>query len=92
MYIFLGAIYVMRGLLNGVGDVKFALINGGVEVAGRIGFALLLIQAFSVNHMAAWYTNGLTWSITGIISVLRFVFGRWKYRFPKADAKDCEIS
>ncbi len=84
MYIFLGAIYVMRGLLNGVGDVKFALINGGVEVAGRIGFALLLIQVFNVNHMAAWYTNGLTWSITGIISVLRFVFGGWRHRFPKA--------
>ena len=31
-YLFLGTIYVIRGVLNGVGDAMFALINGVVEV------------------------------------------------------------
>ncbi len=78
-YIFLGFIYVMRGLLNGVGDVTFSMINGFMEVAGRIGFAFILIYLFKMNHMAAWYTNGLTWSLVGIISIVRFYTGKWKY-------------
>ena len=78
MYIFLGLIYVMRGLLNGVGDVFFSMMNGIVEVAGRIGFVFLLIGLFNLDYMAAWYTNGLTWSLTGIICVIRFYTGPWK--------------
>lgn len=77
-YIFLGLIYVMRGLLNGVGDVFFSMMNGIVEVAGRIGFVFILIYLLKMDYMAAWYTNGLTWSITGIISALRFYFGPWR--------------
>ena len=84
MYIFLGLIYVMRGLLNGVGDVFFSMMNGVVEVVGRIGFVFLLIGLFNMNYMAAWYTNGLTWSLTGIICVIRFYTGPWrKYKFKK---------
>ena len=78
MYVFLGLIYVMRGLLNGVGDVSFAMINGMIEVAGRIGFAILLIYLFKLDYRGAWYTNGLTWSLTGILSVIRFYIGKWK--------------
>jgi len=88
MYIFLGLIYVMRGLLNGVGDVKFAFINGMIEVFCRIGFALGLIYIFKMDYMASWYTNGLTWSITGIISVLRFYFGKWRFSHPTWEDKN----
>lgn len=93
-YIFLGFIYVMRGLLNGVGDVTFSMINGFMEVAGRIGFAFLLILLFKMNYMAAWYTNGLTWSLVGIISVIRFYFGKWKYKIDAdyANSKSDPIS
>ena len=41
-YVFLGSIYVTRGLLNGAGDAAFAFINGIVEIFGRICFAFLL--------------------------------------------------
>ena len=41
-YAFLGLIYVARGVLNGVGDTFFSLLNGIVEIVGRAGFPLLL--------------------------------------------------
>lgn len=88
MYIFLGFIYVMRGLLNGVGDVNFSMINGFMEVAGRIGFAFVLIFLFNMNYMAAWYTNGLTWTLVGIISIIRFYCGNWKNKISVNIAKD----
>lgn len=78
MYFFLGLIYVMRGLLNGVGDVTFSMMNGICEVICRIGFAVLLIFAFKMDYMAVWYTNGLTWGLTGLLSVFRFYQGKWK--------------
>lgn len=78
MYIFLGLIYVMRGLLNGVGDVTFSMMNGFAEVICRISFAILLISLFHMDHMAVWYTNGFTWTLVGIMSVIRFYVGRWK--------------
>lgn len=31
-------IYITRGLLNGAGDTVYAMINGFVEVIGRVGF------------------------------------------------------
>lgn len=34
-YLFLGTIYVVRGILNGLGDAFFAFLNGIVEVIGR---------------------------------------------------------
>ncbi|MCR4882821.1 MAG: MATE family efflux transporter [Clostridiales bacterium] len=43
-YAFLGIIYVTRGVLNGVGDAFFSLINGVVEIAGRVGLPLLLLR------------------------------------------------
>ena len=78
MYIFLGLIYVMRGMLNGVGDATFAMVNGIVEVVGRVGFASLLMMIPSIGMWAVWYTNGLTWVITGATNFIRFVKGGWK--------------
>ena len=78
MYIGLGLIYVMRGMLNGVGDAAFAMVNGITEVIGRIGFAWLLMMIPSVGLWGVWYTNGLTWVLTGLANVLRFAQGKWK--------------
>ena len=77
-YFFLGLIYVFRGMLNGVGDAAFALINGIIEVVGRIGFATVLMAIPGVGLWGCWYTNGLTWAITGIGCVIRFMKGKWK--------------
>lgn len=84
-YIMLGFIYIMRGLLNGVGDVGFSMVNGFLEVAGRIGFAFLFILILKFGYMSAWYTNGLTWSFVGLMSILRFYFGSWKKKVAFAD-------
>lgn len=78
MYFGLGIIYVMRGMLNGVGDAAFAMINGITEVICRVGFALLLMQIPAIGLWGIWYTNGLTWVLTGFVNVVRVLQGRWK--------------
>ena len=77
-YFTLGLIYVFRGMLNGVGDAAFALINGLIEVVGRIGFAAILMAIPGVGLWGCWYTNGLTWAITGLGCVLRYLKGKWR--------------
>lgn len=77
MYFGLGLIYVMRGMLNGVGDAMFAMMNGIAEVAGRVGFALMFMMIPAVGMWGVWYTNGLTWTLTGLVNVLRVLQGKW---------------
>ena len=77
-YIFLGTIHTTRGLLNGTGDVGYALINGIAEVIGRIGFALILVQISAVGYFAVWGTTCLTWLLTAVMSLMRY-----RSRFPK---------
>lgn len=78
MYFFLGMIYVTRGLLNGAGDAFYAMINGLVEVIGRVGFSrvLLILPMFGVSGI--WMTTGLTWFITAVASIIRYKQGKWK--------------
>ncbi|MDO5154561.1 MAG: MATE family efflux transporter [Eubacteriales bacterium] len=78
MYFGLGLIYVMRGMLNGVGDSMFSMINGVCEVIGRIGFAVVLMMIPSVGIWGVWYTNGLTWLLAGAAGVIRYCQGSWK--------------
>lgn len=77
-YFTLGIIYVVRGLLNGAGDSIYAMINGGVEVAGRIVFSNTLILIPSVGKWGVWLATALTWFITGIASLIRYKQGKWK--------------
>lgn len=77
-YIFLGTIHVTRGLLNGAGDVKYAMINGLAEIIGRIGFALILVNIPGTGHLAVWGTTCLTWLLTGVMSYVRYRGGIWK--------------
>lgn len=74
----LSLIHVTRGLLNGAGDVGFAFINGVAEVIGRIGFALLLVNFTPLGMCSIWLTTCLTWTLTGIMCVLRYKAGIWK--------------
>ncbi|MGN0632864.1 MAG: MATE family efflux transporter [Oscillospiraceae bacterium] len=77
-YCFLGVIHTTRGLLNGAGDVGYAMINGLAEVAGRIGFAVLLVHIPSVDYMAVWGTTCLTWTLTAAVSFVRYLSGKWE--------------
>ena len=71
-YVFLGVIYVTRGVLNGVGDAFFAFINGAVEIVGRVGLPLLLLHFTSIGVWSIWITAGLTWMLAGVSCLLRY--------------------
>ena len=75
-YVFLGIIYVCRGVLNGVGDAVFSFINGIVEIAGRVGLPLLLLTFTAAGVWSIWITAGVTWMLAGISCVLRYL--HWK--------------
>ena len=75
-YVFLGIIYVCRGVLNGVGDAFFSFINGIVEIVGRIGIPMLLLRLTDMGVWAIWYTAGLTWTLAGISCVFRYAWWR----------------
>ena len=72
-YFALGTIYVCRGVLNGIGDAGFALINGVVEVVGRVGFPLLLTLFPVIGVWGIWIAAGLTWFISGVFALIRYV-------------------
>ena len=77
-YVFLGVIYMTRGVLNGVGDALFSFINGVVEMVCRILLPLLLIRLMDVGVWAIWWTAGLTWMISGAFCMLRYLSWRRK--------------
>ncbi len=77
-YIFLGIIYVSRGVLNGVGDAFFSFINGIVEIAGRIGLPLILLHLTTAGVWSIWITAGVTWMLAGFSCILRYVSWRKK--------------
>lgn len=79
-YSVLGMIYVTRNVLNGSGDVKFAMLSGFVEVGGRVGFARPLTLVPFIGMLSIWYTTGLTWTLTAGISCIRYAQGKWKLK------------
>lgn len=78
MYFALGMIYITRGLLNGTGDAFYSMINGLVEVVGRVGFSTVLALIPAVGVWSVWSTTGLTWVITSIASIIRYRQGKWE--------------
>ena len=81
-YIFLGVIYVTRGVLNGVGDAFFSFVNGAVEIAGRVGLPVLLLHFTAAGVWSIWITAGVTWLLAGISCVLRYM--SWKRKHCEA--------
>lgn len=76
-YFFLGMIYVARSVLNGAGDAVYAMINGLMEVAGRVGFAVPLTKITFIGMWGVFLTTGLTWALTGLVSMHRYKKGLW---------------
>lgn len=77
-YIFLAIIYMCRGILNGIGDALFALINGLVEVVCRVGLPLLLVLIPGVGMDSIWWATGLTWAFAALFCLLRYFSWRKK--------------
>lgn len=76
-YIFLGLIYVTRGILNGLGDSFFALLNGIVEVVGRFTVPFLLTMIPAIGLWGIWWSVGVVWFLSGFTAWLRY---KWKKR------------
>lgn len=77
-YLFLGAIYTTRGLLNGTGDAVFAFLNGVVEMLGRICLAGPLTRVASIGVWGVWLATALTWFLAGSFNIARYFQGKWK--------------
>lgn len=77
-YFTLGMIYIIRGLLNGAGDAIYAMINGGCEVLCRVAFANTLVLIPALGKWGIWLATGLTWFVTGFVSLMRYKKGKWK--------------
>lgn len=75
-YITLGVIYMIRGVLNGVGDALFALINGIVEVICRMILPVILTMIPLIGIWGIWYATGFIWAISAFFCVLRYFW--WK--------------
>ena len=73
-YIFLGTIYVVRGVLNGVGDATFALINGITEVAGRFIVPVALVAIPFIGVWGIWWSVGIVWFISALTAWLRYLY------------------
>ena len=73
-------IYVARSVLNGVGDAAFAMINGLMEVAGRVGFAVPLTKIPFIGVWGIFFTTGFTWALTGLVTMARYHKGKWEFK------------
>ena len=73
-YIFLGVIYVVRGVLNGIGDATFALINGVTEVVGRFVVPVALCAVAAIGVWGIWWSVGIVWFLSGLTAWLRYLY------------------
>ncbi len=80
-YLALGVINMARGILNGVGDALFALINGVVEVVIRIILPAVMTGIAWIGVWGIWWSTGLSWLISAVFCVWRYV--SWKKKHIK---------
>lgn len=73
-YIFLGLIYTVRGVLNGVGDAFFSLLNGIVEVIGRFTVPFALTAVAAIGLWGIWWSVGIVWFLSGFTAWLRYLW------------------
>ena len=71
-YLSLGMIYVVRGVLTGIGDAFFALFNGIIEVIGRFTIPLLLTAYLGYGEAGIWLSSGLVWLLSGVTAWIRY--------------------
>ena len=71
-YLPLGMIYVVRGVLTGLGDAFFALFNGVIEVIGRFTIPLLLTAYLGYGEAGIWLSSGLVWLLSGVTAWIRY--------------------
>ena len=75
-YVFLGIIYMVRGVLNGVGDAFFSLINGITEVIGRFTVPVFLTIIPAIGLWGIWWSVGIVWFLSAATAWLRYLWIR----------------
>lgn len=70
-YIALGLIYVVRGVLTGIGDAFFALFNGVVEVIGRLTIPVFVTSYMGMGSIGVWLATGFVWVLSGSTAWMR---------------------
>lgn len=71
-YLALGMIYVVRGVLTGLGDAFFAFFNGVIEVIGRFTIPVLLTAYLAFGEQGIWLSSGLVWVLSGVTAWIRY--------------------
>lgn len=79
-YLALGAINVIRGTLNGVGDAMFAFINGIVEVIGRIVIPIAFTMIPFIGVWGIWWSAGIVWAVSALFCMWRYI--SWEKKIP----------
>lgn len=77
-YALLGLIYVVRGVLNGLGDSVFALLNGIVEVFGRFVVPVMMVGIPMIGLWGIWWSVGIVWTLSGVTAVMRYWYFKGK--------------
>ena len=73
-YVFLGIIYMVRGVLNGVGDAFFSFVNGITEVVGRFTVPFLLTAISFIGLWGIWWSVGVVWFMAAATAWLRYLY------------------
>ena len=88
----LGLIYVVRGVLTGVGDAFFALFNGIVEVIGRFTLPILMTRYMGMGATGIWVSAGVVWVLSGVTAWMRYrSYLHERIRYPKEEEFSPEI-
>ena len=77
-YSFLGLIYVVRGVQNGLGDAFFSFLNGIVEIIGRFSVPVIMTSIPAIGLWGIWWSVGVVWFISGFTAWLRYLYCRKK--------------
>ena len=77
-YSFLGLIYVVRGVQNGLGDAFFSFLNGIVEIIGRFSVPVIMTSIPAIGVWGIWWSVGVVWFISGFTAWLRYLYCRKK--------------
>lgn len=75
-YFSLGLIITVRGVLNGIGDAFFALLNGFVEVLGRFTIPFILTAIPAIGVWGIWWSVAFVWTLSALTGVFRYLYKR----------------
>jgi len=73
-YVFLGIIYMVRGVLNGVGDAFFSFVNGITEIVGRFTVPFILTAIPFIGVWGIWWSVGIVWFLSAATAWFRYLY------------------